>query len=217
MRRRPRVDASRSRRGGLILAVLLPLVGWLAAGGPLSARAAPPPDLTPIPAAAVDPSRCTVPPRPDADFVAIDRGTPFAMLTAFGTPVATPVPPTDGRPADPATAAAATATFTQAVACLYAGDVRRLAALMTDAQFQRAFGGIGRTTVTGVLGTPTTLPLEARAGNLAIGDVLIHPDGRVSAVTTGNGKRSLTYFVKVGDRYLIDSTINLPPEATPTP
>jgi hypothetical protein len=216
MRRRPPVDASRSRRGDLVVAVLLVVAGWMAARGGPAALAAPP-DLTPIPAAAVDPSRCTVPPRPDADFVAVDRGTPFAVMAAFGTPVATPVPPADGRPADPATSAAATATFTEAVACLYAGDVRRLAALMTDAQFQRAFSGIGRSTVTGVLGTPTTLPLEARAGNLAIGDVLIYPDGRVSAVTMGNGKRSLTYFIKVGDRYLIDSTINLPPEATPTP
>jgi hypothetical protein len=216
MRRHSRIHAGVSLRRESIAAVAIIPFALMAALGCVPAHATAP-ELTPIPAADVDRSRCDVAPRPDADFVAVDRGTPFAKLKTLGTPVATPVPPTDGRPADPATVAAVTATFTEATACLYAGDIRRLAALMTDDQFQRVFGGIGAATIASALATPTPLPLEARAANLAIGDVRTYPDGRVSAVTTGNGKRSITFFVKVGDRYLIDNTINLPPEATPTP
>ncbi|HEU5433287.1 MAG TPA: hypothetical protein VFU81_16595, partial [Thermomicrobiales bacterium] len=83
-------------------------------------------ELTPIPAADIDRSRCAVAPRPDTDFVAVDRGTPYAKLKTLGTPIATPLPPTDGRPADAATVAAVTKTYVEATACLYAGDIRRL-------------------------------------------------------------------------------------------
>lgn len=213
----PRANAARRHGRPLVAAALAfaLLAGQAGLGLPPASAAAQ--AATPIPAADVDRARCDVAPRPEAEFVAVDRGTPYAKLKALGTPVATPVPPTGGRPADPATIAAVTKTFTEATACLYAGDIRRLAALVTDAQFQRAFGGIGGSTIAGAHATPTPLPLEARAANLAIGDVRIYPDGRVSAVTMGNGKRSLTIFVKVDDRYLIDNTIDLPSEATPTP
>ncbi|HEU0113619.1 MAG TPA: hypothetical protein VFQ80_03045 [Thermomicrobiales bacterium] len=216
-RRDPLRLAAGVRRFAALAAAILCLTALAQAAGVDGWRPAAAQELTPIPAADVDRARCVVAPRPDADFVAIDRGTPFAKIKALGTPVPTPLPPTDGRPADPATVAAVTATFTEEIACLYAGDVRRFAALLTDAQFQRAFGGIGGSTIGGAHATPTPLPLEARAANLAIGDVRIHPDGRVSAMTTSNGKRSLTIFAKVGERYLIDNTMSLSPAATPAP
>ncbi|HET7094097.1 MAG TPA: hypothetical protein VFI22_11475, partial [Thermomicrobiales bacterium] len=120
-RRDPLPHEDGARRAVLLAAALLCLMALAhAAGVDVWRSFAAAQALTPIPAADVDRARCDIAPRPDADFVAVDRGTPFAKMKALGTPVATPAPPADGRPADPPTVAAVTQTFTEATACLYA-------------------------------------------------------------------------------------------------
>lgn len=151
-----------------------------------------------------DPVNCTVSPRPLEDFFQVDVDSTDGLKTMQGTPIATPAPPTGGVPADPETVAAITATVNEMTACLNAGDLRRLAALLTDEQFRRLYGGVGAEVITSELGTPVPLPAEAQVTGLMLSEILVYPDGRVSAVATYNGITTRTIFIRAGDRYLAD-------------
>lgn len=163
-----------------------------------------------------DPAACTVEPRPAEDFVAVDEESHDALSPALGTPVATPIPPAGGVQADPDTVFAVTKTMEELTACVNATDLRRITALLTDDEFRRLYGGIGEQMLAG-LGTPTGLPEGERAPDISVQDVMLLPDGRVSAVTEADGERALTIFRKVGDRYLIDFSYIPPPPSTSTP
>lgn len=156
---------------------------------------------------------CDVEPRPIEDFAAIDRGTPYAVAASLGTPIATPVPPEGGEPADAAITEEIEASVSQIVACTNAGDIRRGTALLTDALFQRTYGGSG-SQLLAAFGTPTPLPPAQQWTQFAVSDVLVYPDGRVSAVLSKGNDRSLFVFVKQDGRYLVDSGYDLTSRAT---
>jgi ketosteroid isomerase-like protein len=163
--------------------------------------------------ATVDPAECRVAPRPIEDFVAV-MGTPGAVESQLlGTPVATPVLPSGGVPADPATVNAVTATVRELAACINANDLRRVSALWTDELVGRFFGGLDERGVAALAATPTPLAADLRAPTVAVRDVRVLPDGRVVA-TVGDAR---FVFVKVGGRYLFADSSKLWRTGTPTP
>lgn len=165
----------------------------------------------------IDPAECRVAPRPLADFESV-IGTPGAVSAILmGTPVATGEIPSGGTPADPAVVDAVTATAREFLACANAGDMRRAAALLTDDAFRQFYGGIDQRDVAELAGIPTPLPMELRASSVAVEDVRVLEDGRVTAVTEINGGRNVLIFVATGDRYLLDASAELPAAGTPTP
>lgn len=159
---------------------------------------------------------CTVEPRPVEDFSRVDRESKDGLSRMLGTPIATPLPPSGGSPAGPSIVAAVTKTMEEVTACTNATDLRRLAALLTDEQFRRTFGGIGQQFLTS-LGTPTGLPEGESAPRISVSDVIVLPDGRVSAITEANGRKTLTVFREVNGAFLIDASYDLPLAGTPVP
>ncbi len=165
----------------------------------------------------IDPAECRVEPRPLAGFESV-IGTPGAVSAILmGTPIATGEIPSGGTPADPAVVDAVTATAREFLACANAGDMRRAAALLTDDAFRQFYGGIDQRDVAELAGIPTPLPMELRASSVAVEDVRVLEDGRVTAVTEINGGRNVLIFVATGDRYLLDASAELPAAGTPTP
>lgn len=174
-------------------------------------------DTTGTPTGASKPAECRVAPRPVDDFLRV-VGTPDQVFSGLlGTPVATPEPPTGGRLADAAVVAGVTGTASELVACLNAGDLPRVTALMTDRYFRQFFGGIAEENVATITGTPTPLPANQQGTLVAVEDVRRLDDGRVTAITQVNDARALSVFVKVGGRYLLDDSFALPKAGTPTP
>jgi hypothetical protein len=170
-------------------------------------------------------------PKPEECRVA-PHSLPLLGEPAPSAPVATPGPfPTAapfvlpaGKEADAATVDAVTATVREAIACRNAGDFARAYALMTDHMLRQLFGG--PTTIdpeiTSALATaPRRVSKERRLALVAISEVRVLADGRVGAVVeTGSGEtayRDYIFFAAAGDRWLIDETVPLPENTTPTP
>jgi hypothetical protein len=162
-------------------------------------------------------SACRVAPRPRANFETL-RGTPGVLSAMLnGMPPATPAPPSAGVPADERTVAGITATLETFVACTNAGDLPRVAALLSDDYYRRFFGGIDLPGIEQLFATPAPLPEAMRARIVSIDDVRILDDGRVSAVVNLNGKPTLAVFVDGEGRYLLDASYPLPVAGTPAP
>lgn len=160
---------------------------------------------------------CRVAPRP----------TPFADGTISATvppvPVTTEgpyVPPT-GAPADEATVEAITATVRESAACANAGDTARLLALFTDGRVARLFSGPRGFDPAAVEARAADraepLPEASRIRITGIENVRTLPDGRVAAiVSTAAGDPAVAYtddvfFVRVGERWLIDDAVPIDP------
>ena len=151
---------------------------------------------------------CDVAPRTIAELAAIEaRATPRPNtdpLTFYVGDLPT------GVPADPATVAGVTRTMQQFVACSLAGDGLRLLALFTDDLLQAGAGHEGPS----LLAAATPMPSPNRDEYLAaVEAVRLLPDGRVSAIVTRGGvedphpapgSTDLLFFVRDGDRWLID-------------
>lgn len=191
-----------------IVAAICGVVGGIEPAGSVLAQ-----DATPVSHVISSFTDCSITPRPDEDFfeIASDPATPASDT------LATPVPPTGGVPADAVVTDAVLKTIEESFTCLYAGDVGRVAALVTDEQFRRAFSGVGLEAATALLSTPIPAPPGVRPGEVIVSNIRVYPDGGASAVVATEGRESLTLFAKVGDRYLIDYSYVAVPMGTPTP
>ena len=175
--------------------------------------------LTPVatPPAGVsipEPGECRVEPRSDEDLARILTATSDATPSPFdrSRPEALPT----GTPADGDTVARVEETVREFVACRNAGDPRRALALGTDAYAfnVRAMnpGMVGAS----LASTPVPLSMARQVWVEDVRDVMVLGDGQIVAIVTlgGNtrdsypdrGEVSLMYFVRDGDRLLIDQT-----------
>jgi hypothetical protein len=116
------------------------------------------------------------------------------------------------------------------MACLNAGDQARFMALFSD-DILRYFFSINpippEAIPTLFAASPVPSPPDQRLGYLAVHDARVLPDGRVAALADDYDPTEPPYglatdfavFVKVGDRWLIDSLIEhvkVVGEGTPT-
>jgi hypothetical protein len=194
----------------LLLALLMPF-------GEVSAQTATPAaqEATPV---AVPASDCTVEARTPAALAEIVTGEDIAS----STPIATPGPYTkpNGAPADAETVAGVTATVRQLVACVNAGDFLRFLALFSDDALRRYAADLGFPLDPN---DDLLTPDPSLNDQIALGpieDVLVLPDGRVSALaylpnqTSPDVQSDLhvqLIFVRQGDRWLIDELIPIAP------
>ena len=170
----------------------------------------------------VDPGECRVEPRSEESerrLAATSRpgGTPTGGTVA-GSPTAFALP--EGEPADQATVDGATATYREQIACLNAGDYRRVYALYTDNYFQRF---LEQETLDDLAATPVPSEKSTRIAFLVARNVVALPDGRVGALadvaSPAAGGTATTYAVvaRVGGRWLIDEAtlVEAPESGTP--
>ena len=211
------------------LALALGLLSSTLIGVALAAAFSPDATAQGLPATP-DPAECMVTPRSLEELrglAAISATPPAATIAARATA------PLVGRPADPATVAAVSATVREYYACVNAGDVLALLALHSDDLVQRQFAELPpnllRTTLD-FLATPTPMvPPQIRIALVGVREVQILADGRVGAVVEvtlppafGGGRRQdYGLFVDEGGRYRIDGgTIGVldgDPPGTATP
>jgi hypothetical protein len=165
-----------------------------------------------------DPAECLVEPRRVESLGA-------ALAPAAGVP--TSAVPSDAagqaEPADAATVAAITTTAHEFIACVNAGDLRRVFALYSDDFLRRHAEELGLGDPAGLddLATPDPPPTELRWALLAVADVFVRPDGRaVARVIMDNPagvsaeENAYFVFVPVEGRWLVDDVVVLVP-ATP--
>ena len=215
------------RRFALLVAGSL-LIAW-AGLSPVSAQEATP--ATPVPGLVVpEPDECTVAPRAVDEFAAL-LATPVAGMNTATTPTAVTIPL--GQPADAATVAEITRTTRETFACFSAADYLRVFALVTDDAIRQlqAQGILTTEVVPFLAATPVAVPVELRAGYLAITDVSLLPDGRAGAFVVEvdptlppeGAETDYLIFKQVGDRWLIDEIVETwtgagpGGEGTPTP
>ncbi|HEY7034826.1 MAG TPA: serine hydrolase domain-containing protein [Thermomicrobiales bacterium] len=183
------------------------------------ATPAPPPAGLIVP----DPSECTVEPRPLSFFAQLAATPPPPAEEAadrFARPgeEARPWTMPAGEPADAATVTGITATLREALACLNAGDQARFMALFSDdiLRFFFALNPIAPEALAALLAaTPVPQAPGQQLGTLGVHDARVLPDGRVAALADDYDPTEPPFglatdyaeFVKVGDRWLIDSLI----------
>ena len=174
----------------------------------------------------ISPAECTVEPLGEEALIALFKATPGVMrATLDRKPVATPMPPTGGIPADAETVALVTATARELVACANAGDLVRIFALFSDRYLYAMYGGLPGPDVTSTEISAKlhefATPVPPQGGSplilVALEDVRVLPDGRVLATLVYQHDRVLASFVKVDDRYLADWAYVLPDDGTPAP
>jgi hypothetical protein len=167
-----------------------------------------------------DPAECTVAARTVTELEAI-LATPAA-----GTPEASPTPLTEmpaGVPADDATVVEVQTTLHEAVACINTGDTFKILQFYSDTLIRRLLANAPLAQLE-QQGTPTPLTQEQMTELIATSGVVILPDGRAVIVVTGDDHSNpspatdtIFYFVKVGDRWLIDDFVTSVSIATPAP
>ena len=133
-----------------------------------------------------------------------------------------------GTPADAATVDGVTATLHEALACLNANDPLRFMALFSDDMVKLFFAmqPMPPEAFPQLVASPVASPPDLWLGYLMLHDIRILPDGRVAALSDDYDPTEPPYgvgtdfaiFVKVGDRWQIDSLIEnvvIVGEATP--
>jgi hypothetical protein len=175
-----------------------------------------------------DPSECTVAPKTIPVLQSI-LATPVAATPA-ATPVASGMPA--GAPADAQTVTEIEAALHEAVACINTGDILKVIQFYSDDLLRRLFAGYPVEQLlpgtpgagTPVVGTPEPLNEGQQTELIAISGMVVLPDGRVAVVVTGDdhsntapASDTLFYWVKVGDKWLIDDFVTDVNVATPTP
>lgn len=156
-----------------------------------------------------DPAECTVQPRTVDELRAyLDNATVATAMPA--TPAAT-----GGEPADPETVEAVSAVTREVYACLNANAFLRMFALYSDAYVARSLVAEDvNPEALSLFATPIA-PQDADARtSMAIRDVMVLPDGRVSVLVIdrnplgGNTETPTTYiFVEHDGRWLVDDLI----------
>ena len=215
------------RRGHLAVGVVATLAflgagaaGWAAASTPTPGRAE-----------VIDPAECRVAPRSPENIAAL-LATPIALPGATPPAVAGRVGSEDdlprGAPADAETVAAVAEVERHLAACLNAGDLPRLLALLTDdaARALLAFpieNVEGARTVADLVATPASPVREGeRIALFPVRGVRVLPDGRVGAIVEtgfvgalGTVARSVFHtYERRGGRWLVAGEIAIP---TPPP
>jgi hypothetical protein len=200
----------------VLAALALPAAAGAQDGTP-AVVASPPPGLI-VP----DPSECTIAPRPVSFFeqlIATPPALPPDADRRFSKPAEEVRPWTmpAGTPADAATIEAVTATLSEALACLNAGDFLRFTALFSDDLMQvlAAVSPLPPEALPFLAATPEASPHEQWLGYLSVHDVRVLPDGRVAGLAEDYDPTEPPYgmgtdfaiFVKVGDQWFIDSLI----------
>jgi hypothetical protein len=111
----------------------------------------------------------------------------------------------------------------EAVACINTGDILKIVAFYSDDLVRRLLINVPLEQIE-QQGTPVPLTQDQMTELLAISGMVVLPDGRVAVVVTGDdhtnpapASNTLFYFVKVGDRWLIDDFVTDVNVATPTP
>jgi hypothetical protein len=221
----------------LALLLLLLLLGGQVLALPVTSAAQ---DATPSaspPAGLIvpDPSECTVEPRPITffeDLIASPPALPDDPEQRFWSPTEEQRPWSmpAGEPADDETIAGVTATLHEALACLNANDPLRFLALFSDDMVRLFFAldPLPAEALPSFTATPVPSPPDMFLGYVDVRDVRILPDGRVAALGESYDPTQPPFgmgtdyavFVKVGDRWLIDSLIEnvvIVGEATATP
>lgn len=178
--------------------------------------AGPTPGATAGDAAAV----CPTPPRPFAEIAALaDAPAGDLRLFQLGTPgpeIATPLPPTGGILADPDEIEAVTAALRELYACMNSGDLLRASALWTDEFLQLGFGGLD-VDVLASMATPVTIPVSDQVTIVAVDDVRVLEDGRVTALVRSEDEQAIHVFVLEDGRYLLDGVVEIADDGTPVP
>src|SRR6476620_4451227 len=218
------------------LMLLIPALVLLMLSIPLSVAAQ---DATPTatpPAGTIfpDPSDCKVDPRPMSflqELAATPQAVPPDADQRFSRPGEEPREWTmpAGTPADTETVDGITATLHEAMACLNANDPLRFLALFSDEMSQLFFAldPVPPDALPAMeAASPVASPPEMWLGLIGLHDARVLPDGRAAALgdsfdptepPSGVGT-DFAIFVKVGDRWLIDSLIEhvvIVGEATP--
>ncbi len=195
--------------------------------GLIPAPAASPEATRDIPA----PSECQVEPRSIDDIQAL---IPTAAATPLASPTADTGTPTAGEPAPDDVAAGVAATAREFIACVNAGDYPRLFALMSDAYLPRFLKDSGLDSPDAInllVGQPQAVDPADQTELIAVRDILVYPDGHVSAIITGDDPttpgpaRSPTFLLVQSstgdnhDRWLVDDILSDPAlgAATPNP
>ncbi len=218
------------------LMLLIPALVLLMLSIPLSVAAQ---DATPAatpPAGTIfpDPSDCKVDPRPMSflqELAATPQAVPPDADQRFSRPGEEPREWTmpAGTPADTETVDGITATLHEAMACLNANDPLRFLALFSDEMIQLFFAldPVPPDALPAMeAASPVSSPPEMWLGLIGLHDARVLPDGRVAALGDSFDPTEPPYgvgtdfaiFVKVGDRWLIDSLIEhvvIVGEATP--
>lgn len=163
-----------------------------------------------IPSAA----ECTVEPRPEDELRALFREVAATPLPESVETSRAEAP--TGTPADEQTVAEINATWRMFVACLNAGDQRRMFALYSDAMVRRqlvidiGFGVTEDALFDFLAATPSPLPAGQGASFEPFTDVLVLSDGRVAAIGPGEEGRSTVHiFARQGDHWVIDDGYDL--------
>jgi hypothetical protein len=183
-----------------ILAVAV-LMG-LASRGVAAQEASPPADAFVTP----DPASCTVAPR------TVEELRAYLAMPAASTPAAAGTAAPAGEPADAETAAAATAVIDEFYACINANAFLRSYGLYTDAFLQSSIAGQDlNPDALALFATPIAPQAEDERVSIAIGDVTVLADGRVSVAVVsrtplGDNTESTTTYIlaEQDDRWLID-------------
>ncbi|MFL5762005.1 MAG: hypothetical protein ACJ789_20085 [Thermomicrobiales bacterium] len=175
-----------------------------------------------------DPSECTVAPKSIGELQSI-LATPVAATPAAATPTASPVTTAmpAGTPADATTVAEVQATLRETVACINTGQILKVVQFYSDDLLRSIIAGYPLEQLqqgTPVAGTPVPLPQAQQTELIGISGMVVTPDGRVAVVVTGDNHAepsppsdTLFYFVKVGDKWLVDDFVTDVNVATPAP
>jgi hypothetical protein len=204
-------------RGWRALAIAL-AAALLLTGSVLAQRGTPEADTTENPRL-VDPSECTVQPRPGDEIANILQLT---GSTAIPEPERITISPPLGQIADPATTISIKETARQVLACFNAGDIPRAAALMTDNGIKRAYWGLtinpeSRKAASDLIaGTPVPRQTDVLVRLIAVTDTSFLPDGRVAAFVILNepllppaGPETLLFIFKnVDGHWLVDDWVD---------
>lgn len=146
---------------------------------------------------------CTVQPRRTAELAVVARAPEgIARSLAGEAPVATPEPPPLGQAADPEVAASVAAAARELVACYNAGDLRRIFALYSEEYLYTVWGGFAGSNpdqaqidqAIAFMSTPVPQPVESAVDLIAVEDVRILPDGRISAIVRLSSGSQLAVF-----------------------
>ena len=183
----------------------------------------------PLGSARADPTATPVAPAPEE--CTVHPLTAASLRRLAATPdddrqLVTP-PLTDQAPADAAITETVTDTIREAIACANANQPLRSLALFTDRFLQWRFGPDHRDDLESLIAASTRSPAPAADADrlvlIAVSDLRLLPDGRVSAVViTENAERrfeDLLILDQVDGRWLIDewSALADADPATPSP
>lgn len=102
--------------------------------------------------------------------------------------------------------------------CINAGDILRMMALWSDDYLRQQLGGVAfDASMISAMATPQPPPGSGQITLLAVEDVRMLPDGRVTAQVHTQGEIDVILFRNVAGEYRIDGNIELSRDGMPAP